>query len=55
MNLRPNWGKTLSVWLAAFLTAGILLFFYAGVPLAPILLGGLLVLGITLFRLRRRG
>lgn len=53
MTLKPNWKRSLSLWLGSFLTAGILLFFYAGVPLAPILLGGLIVLGITLYRLRQ--
>lgn len=53
MSLKPNWKRSLSLWFGSFLTAGILLFFYAGVPLAPILLGGLLVLGLTLYRLRQ--
>ena len=46
--------RSLSLWLASYLVVAVLLFFYAGVSLLPILIAGLLTLGVTLFRLWRR-
>ena len=48
-----NWGRVLSLWGASFGVIGMLLFFYGGVPLFPILLAGAFTLAFTVFKIMR--
>ncbi len=43
-------GRALTIWAGSVVCVGLLLFFYGGVPLLPILAAGLFSLGVTLFR-----
>lgn len=52
MNLRSRSAKVLLFWLGSYVVAGILLFFYAGIPWGPILVAGLVTLCLTVYRLK---
>jgi len=49
---RGRTGRPLTLWLCSFLGIGTILI-YAGVPLGPIVVAGVLTLAVTLVRFRR--
>jgi hypothetical protein len=42
--------KLLTIWLGSFIIIATFLFFYVNIPLSPLLLGGLVALGMTLYK-----
>ena len=45
--------RALRIWLFSYVSIGLLLFFYGGVPLLPLLAGGVLTLVLTIVLSRR--
>ena len=49
-----NSNRWFFIWLASYLFAGVLLFFYFGIPLLPILLSGAVTLIVTFIKFRSK-
>ena len=47
-------GRWFFIWLASYLFSSVLLFFYFGIPLLPILLGGAVTLILTFIKFRSK-
>ncbi len=50
----PKARRALALWLGSFLIVVSFLYFHFGVPLLPLVLGGVLTLGISIFRMMGR-
>jgi hypothetical protein len=53
MNPESNPNRALALWFGAFVSTGILLYFYGHIPPGPILIGGGLAFIVTVIGIRR--